>query len=128
MRAGYLSAALCGRTGLFPSAREFCSKVWRVGHIRRARGEKAERRKLKRYGRLVSGPVRLCGRKNVEVPTRYFVGTFWLIVDQLIASAKSGSTARVTTSSSFGLTLSGAAGSCRTVTCCPAISSVSSTS
>ena len=24
--------------------------MWRVGHIRRARGEKAERRKLKRYG------------------------------------------------------------------------------
>ena len=66
--------------------------------------------------------------KHFEVPTRYFVGTFCLIVVQLIAAAKSGSTARLTASSSFGLTLSGAAGSCRTVTCCPAISSVSSTS
>ena len=44
-------------------------------------------------------------------------------MDQLIAAAKSGSTAWVTASSSFGLTLSGAAGSCRTVACCPAISS-----
>ena len=26
------SGAFCGRTGVFPSAGEFCSKVWRVGH------------------------------------------------------------------------------------------------
>jgi hypothetical protein len=26
------SGAFCGRTDVFPSAGEFCSKVWRVGH------------------------------------------------------------------------------------------------
>jgi hypothetical protein len=29
------SGAFCGRTGVFPSAGEFCSKVWRVGHTTR---------------------------------------------------------------------------------------------
>ena len=103
--------------------------MWRVGHIRRARGEKAERRKLKRYGSgCYLAQFDCVVGKTLKSRQDTSSGLFWLIVDQLIASAKSGSTARVTTSSSFGLTLSGAAGSCRTVTRCPAISRVSSTS
>jgi hypothetical protein len=48
--------------------------------------------------------------ENFEVPTRYFVGTFFLIEDQPVTPAKSGSTTRLIASSSFDLTLSRAAG------------------
>ena len=37
------SGAFCGGTGVFPSAREFCSKVWRVGHTTRTNNAPAAR-------------------------------------------------------------------------------------
>ena len=60
-----------------------------------------------------------CGRKNFEVPAKYIVGTFCCALDQLIMSAQSNCSARLTAGFSCSFGISGAAGSCSTVACWP---------